>query len=331
MGEGEELCFHTCSHLWGESWREGNPMKILVTGGAGFIGSHLVDALVARGEDVLVLDDLSSGKREFVNPKAQFTEVDIRTPEAQTVVRDFHPEVIFHLAAQKSVPESLKHPAEDASINLVGLCNLLEAIPGSELKKFIFVSTGGAMYGDNAKLPAVEDQPANPSSPYGLSKYASERYLHVWSKLHNFQATILRPANVFGPRQDPFGEAGVIAILAKRAVEKQPMRVFGSGKHTRDYVFVADVVQAFLAALDRDATGTFNIGSGVETSVLDIIQNLSSVTGSELPIDRQPEVVGEMERSALHANLARTALQWGPKVALEEGIRQTYEWFRRSS
>jgi UDP-glucose 4-epimerase len=303
-------------------------MKILVTGGAGFIGSHLVDALVDRGENVLVLDDLSSGKREYVNPKARFSEVDVRTPEAQAAVREYDPEVIFHLAAQKSVPDSLKHPRKDVDINLVGLCNLLEAIPGSSLKKFIFISTGGAMYGDDASLPAAETQPAQPSSPYGISKYASEQYLAVWSKLHKFQATILRPANVYGPRQDPFGEAGVIAILAKRAVEKQPMRVFGTGKHTRDYVFVLDVVRAFLGALDEDVTGTFNIGSGVETSVLDIIQNLSNVIGGELSVDHQPEVVGEMARSSLDARQAHAVLHWQPKTSLEEGIHKTYDWFR---
>lgn len=303
-------------------------MRILVTGGAGFIGSHLVDALVERGEEVLVLDDLSSGKCENVNPKASFTEVDIRAPEAQVALRKFKPEVIFHLAAQKSVPDSLKHPRKDADINLVGLCNLLEAIPGSSLKKFIFISTGGAMYGDDATLPAAESQPAQPSSPYGISKYASERYLEVWSKLHNFQTITLRPANVFGPRQDPFGEAGVIAILAKRAVEKQPMRVFGTGKHTRDYVYVSDVVQAFLKALDSDSVGTFNIGSGEETSVLDIVQSLSNVVGHELTIDSKPEVVGEMERSCLNAGKARAELHWLPEVSLQEGIHQTLNWFR---
>ncbi len=303
-------------------------MKILVTGGAGFIGSHLVDALVERGEEVLVIDDLSSGKREYVNPKVQFVERDICMSAALDVMRAFKPEVIFHLAAQKSVPESLKHPAKDAAINLVGLCNILEAIPGSKLKKFIFASTGGAMYGDNAKLPATETQPAQPSSPYGISKYSSERYLDVWSKLHNFQATVLRPANVYGPRQDPFGEAGVIAILAKRAVEQQPMRVFGTGKHTRDYVYVADIVQAFLKALDTETSGTYNIGTSQETSVLDIIASLSKVSGRELPIDQQPEVVGEMERSSLDASKARATLHWQPEVPLQEGIQKTYEWFK---
>lgn len=302
--------------------------RILVTGGAGFIGSHLVDALIARGEEVLVLDDLSSGKREYINSKAHFIEVDIRKPEVQKAVREFQPEVIFHLAAQKSVPESLKHPAKDAQINLVGLCNILEAIPGSGLQKFIFISTGGAMYGDNAALPAAETEPANPSSPYGISKYASERYLEVWSHLHNFKATVLRLANVFGPRQDPYGEAGVIAIFAKRAVEKQPMRVFGTGEHTRDYVYVSDVVQAFLKALDGEALGTFNIGSGKETSVLDIISSLSKVVGSELSIDSKQEVVGEMARSSLNADKANTALSWQPKVSLQEGIQKTYEWFK---
>lgn len=303
-------------------------MKILVTGGAGFIGSHLVDALVERGEEVLVIDDLSTGRREYVNPKAQFVERDICAAAALDVMRAFKPEVIFHLAAQKSIPESLKHPAKDAHINLVGLCTTLEAIPGSGLQKFIFASTGGAMYGDEAKLPATEELPANPSSPYGLAKYASERYLEVWSKLHHFQTVSLRFANVFGPRQDPYGEAGVIAILAKRAVGKEPMRVFGTGKHTRDYVYVADVVLAFLSALDSKAQGTYNIGSGQETSVLDIIQHLSKVVAQELPIDHQPEVVGEMARSSLDARKASTALHWQVSVPLEKGIRQTYEWFR---
>ncbi len=306
-------------------------MKILVTGGAGFIGSHLVDALVARGEEVLVIDDLSSGKRAYVNKEAKLVVQDIRVPEVREVIRAFQPEAIFHLAAQKSVPESLKHPRKDAEINLVGLCNILEALPGIGLKKFILTSTGGAMYGDDAALPAGEELPERPSSPYGIAKLASERYVQSWSTLHNFQAITLRPANVYGPRQDPLGEAGVIAILAKRAVEKQPMRVFGTGEHTRDYVYVADIVRAFLAALDSNTMGTFNIGSGKETSVLDIIQNLSHVVGNELPIEHQPEVVGEMERSALNATLAGTTLHWQPEITLQEGIQKTYEWFRAAN
>ncbi len=302
-------------------------LRILVTGGAGFIGSHLVDALVARGESVLVLDDLSSGKREYVNEQAQFEQVDIRTSAAQDAIRNFKPEFIFHLAAQKSVPDSLKQPRKDADINLVGLCNILEALPGLGLKKFIFSSTGGAMYGDHARLPATEEQEAQPSSPYGLAKFASERYLQLWGGLHKFPVTVLRPANVYGPRQDPYGEAGVIAIFCKRAVAGQPMRVFGTGTHTRDYVYVSDIVAAFLAALDLDAAGTFNLGTGQETSVQDIIAALEQETKQTYPIDRQPEVVGEMERSALDASVARQALHWRPSVALGEGIRQTYSWF----
>ncbi len=299
-----------------------------MTGGAGFIGSHLVDALVARGEEILVIDDVSTGKREYVNPKVQFVERDICTTTALDIMRAFKPEVIFHLAAQKSVSESLKHPRKDAEINLVGLCNILEAIPGSGLQKFIFASTGGAMYGDQAKLPATEALPANPSSPYGLAKYVSERYLELWSKLHNFQTVSLRFANVYGPRQDPWGEAGVIAILAQRAVEKEPMRVFGTGQHTRDYVYVADVVQAFLKAVEVEGSGTYNIGTGQETSVLDIIQTLSKVIGRELEINYQPEVVGEMARSSIDASKARAGLNWQPSVVLEAGIRKTYEWFQ---
>ncbi len=302
-------------------------MRILVTGGAGFIGSHLVDALVARGEDVYVLDDLSSGKREYVHAKAHFTEADIRTAAAQDVVRRVKPEVVFHLAAQKSVPESLKHPAKDASINLVGLCNLLEALPSVGLEKFIFASTGGAMYGDRASLPAREDMPAAPSAPYGLAKYASERYLELWSGLHGFPVTCLRLANVYGPRQDPYGEAGVIAIFCKRAVSGQPMRVFGTGEHTRDYVYVEDIVQAFLAALDTGTPGTFNIGSGVETSVLDIVRTLEHIAQKPLSIDHQPEVVGEMERSALDAQRAAASLKWHPQSDLAAGVQRTFDWF----
>lgn len=301
--------------------------RILVTGGAGFVGSHLVDALVVRGEAVLVLDDLSAGKREYVNEKATFAHIDIRTPAAQEAVRNFRPEVIFHLAAQKSVPDSLKQPRKDADINLVGLCNLLEALPSLGLKKFIFTSTGGAMYGDHAHIPAREDQSAKPSSPYGLAKYASERYLQLWGGLHAFPVTTLRPANIYGPRQDPFGEAGVIAIFCKRAVAGRPMRVFGTGTHTRDYVYISDVVRAFLSALDQDVPGTFNIGTGKETSVNNIIASLEQVTGKALAIDRQPEVVGEMERSALDATVASQVFHWTPNIALNEGIRLTYEWF----
>lgn len=302
-------------------------MKILVTGGAGFIGSHLVDALVQRSHEVLVIDDLSSGKREYVNSKAKFFEMDIRDTETQAAIRAFQPEVIFHLAAQKSVPASLKHPAQDASINLVGLCNLLEVLPGLGLKKCIFASTGGAMYGDNATLPASEDQPPAPTAPYGLAKYASERYLELWGGLHGFTTTSLRLANVYGPRQDPYGEAGVIAIFCQRAVTGQPMRVFGTGEHTRDYVYVGDIVSAFLQALDGDAAGTYNIGTGQETSVNDIIRTLGIVVGKELTFERQPEVVGEMQRSALDAQRAAQILQWNPLSNLQEGVRSTYAWF----
>ncbi len=303
--------------------------KILVTGGAGFIGSHLVDALLSRGEEVLVIDNLSTGKAEFVHANAIFHKADIREVATQKIIRDFQPSVIYHLAAQKSVPDSFKHPREDAEINLVGLCNMLEALPGSGLQKFIFASTGGAMYGDNAALPATEAQSAAPSAPYGLAKYASERYIELWGKLHGFQSIALRLANVYGPRQDPFGEAGVIAIFCKRAVEGEPMRVFGKGDHTRDYVYVADVVAAFLQALDTDVSGVMNIGTGKETSVLQLIQKLESITQRKFAIDARPEVQGEMARSALQADMAKAKLGWQPRVSLDAGIQETFTWFRQ--
>jgi UDP-glucose 4-epimerase len=307
-----------------------NFMKILVTGGAGFIGSHLVDALVEDAEEVLIVDDLSSGKKEFINPKAKFFEGDIRSADTQSAIKEFKPEAVFHLAAQKSVRESIRKPAYDAEINIIGLLKLLETCVDLGVQKFIFASTGGAMYGDNANLPASETEPENPESPYGLAKFASEKYLQLFSRLKKSKTMILRLANVYGPRQDPFGEAGVVAIFCQRAVAGETLFVNGDGKQTRDYLFVADAVKAFLKALSLDASGVFNIGTGKELSVLDIIMNLKTQHAPDLVYEHREPMAGEMLRSVLNCEKARQELMWTARVDFAEGLTKTFQYFKNN-
>jgi UDP-glucose 4-epimerase len=304
-------------------------MKILVTGGAGFIGSHLVDALVEKGEEVFIVDDLSTGKKEFVNPKAKFFRGDIRKDETQKEIKEFKPEAVFHLAAQKSVRESIRKPAFDADINIIGLLKLLETCAAIGIKKFIFASTGGAMYGDNANLPAKETEPANPESPYGLAKYTSERYIELLSQLNNFQATSLRFANVYGPRQDPFGEAGVVAIFCKRAIAKETLFINGDGKQTRDYVYVSDVINAFIKSLKSEKTGIFNIGTSKELSVLEIISTIKQYYPGKIVYEHREPMTGEMQRSVLDTQKAKGVLKWEFQVDFLKGLEKTFKYFEQ--
>lgn len=303
-------------------------MRTLVTGGAGFIGSHLADALIEKGEEVLIVDDLSTGKKEFVNPKAFFYQGDIRSDETQEKIRNFQPEAVFHLAAQKSVRDSIRNPAYDADINIIGLLKLFETCSRVGVKKYVFASTGGAMYGEGAKLPAKETEPANPESPYGLAKFTCEKYLELLNKLNKINYTALRLANVYGPRQDPYGEAGVVAIFCKRAIAKEILFVNGDGKQTRDYIFVQDVVAAFLKVLENDKNGIFNISTKKELSVLDIIAFIKRNHSNQVLYKHKEPVPGEVLRSVLDSQKAKDELAWEAQIGFEEGLNKTYQYFK---
>lgn len=293
----------------------------LVTGGAGFIGSNLVDALVADGRDVHVVDNLSSGRVEHVNPRAHLHVVDIREgTRLLDLVRRIRPATIFHLAAQADVRRAVEDPVHDASVNVVGTINVLEAARAVGAR-VIFASTGGAAYGegDDLPVPTPERIAPRPLSQYGMSKVAAENYCHVYGRLHGVPAAVLRLANVYGPRQDPHGEAGVVAIFCGCSLAGVPPTVFGDGRQTRDYVYVGDVVRAFLAADAGPAGHTVNVGTGTESSVLDLIEELDIDT----PAVFAPARPGEVRRSALDVDRARKLYGWTAEMSLREGLRAT--------
>jgi UDP-glucose 4-epimerase len=297
-------------------------VRAVVTGGAGFIGSHVVDALVARGDDVHVLDDLSRGKRENVPAEARVHEGDIRVDTGR-VFDEARPELCFHLAAQADVRVSVERPDFDADVNVVGTLHVLEAARRHGTK-VVFSSTGGAIYGE-CDGPADEDHAREPLAPYGVSKLSGEEYLAAYNRLYGARHVSLRFGNVYGPRQDPKGEAGVVAIFMKRLREGGTPRIFGDGTQTRDYVYVADVVAASLAAAERGG-GVLNVGSGIETSVLDLyewIQRVAGVTRDAELADARP---GELQRSVLDPSRARTELGWVPQHSLDEGLAETWAW-----
>ncbi|HEX2233064.1 MAG TPA: SDR family NAD(P)-dependent oxidoreductase [Thermoleophilaceae bacterium] len=303
-------------------------MRSLVTGGAGFIGSNLVDALLERGDEVTMVDDLSTGKRENVEGAlangADLVELDIRDPDAVSdVVERARPEVIFHLAAQIDVRRSVSDPAFDARVNVEGTINLLRAALQSSVGRVINTSTGGAIYGEGRILPAPEDHPVAPEAPYGLSKFCAEGYCDLFKRLHGLSTVSLRYGNVYGPRQDPLGEAGVIAIFCGKLVEGGKATVFGDGLQTRDYVYVSDVVEANLLAAESHADGAFNIGTGVESSVLDLIAALEPHASDGFEAEHAAERPGEVRHIALDSTRARGELGWQAKVGLAEGIERT--------
>jgi UDP-glucose 4-epimerase len=290
-------------------------MRALVTGGAGFIGSHVVDALLARGDDVAVVDDLSSGRREHVPDGVPLHVTDIA--EIAPVMNEQRPDVVFHLAAQVDVRKSVADPAHDARVNVAGTASVLEAARAAGASRVLLASTGGALYGESVPLPTPEDTPPAPFSPYGASKAAAETYLALFTRLHGLSTMALRFGNVYGPRQDPHGEAGVIAIYAGAKVEGRRAIVYGDGTQTRDYVYVADVVSGFLAAAGSDATGAVNIGTGVETSVLELTQAIG------VEADFAPARTGEIARSCLDVSRAAELLGWRAEVTLAEGLDRT--------
>lgn len=304
-------------------------MKVLVTGGAGFIGSHVVDRLLAVGHAVAVVDDLSTGRKEFVNPGATLHVADVRSPELAKVFESERPEAVIHLAAQMDVRRSVEDPALDAAINVGGTLNLLFGCRHRKVARVVYASTGGAVYGDTATLPTPEDHPTRPASPYGISKLVGEHYLRCWEALYGVRGIALRYANVYGPRQNPLGEAGVVAIFAHRLLAGEPITINGDGEQTRDYVYVEDVVEAALRALERpDASGAVNIGTGVQTSVNTLLRRLETVAGLKADARHGPPKPGEQRWSALDPSLAKRLLGWAPRVTLDEGLRRTLDSFK---
>ena len=302
--------------------------RILVTGGAGFIGSTIADRFLAAGWDVAVLDDLSSGKRENVPARARFYPCDVRSAAAAEAVEKERPDVLCHHAAQIDVRRSMADPRHDVDVNLGGLVNLLAAAGRAGVRHVNFASSGGAAYGETDRIPTPEDEPTRPVSVYGASKAASELFLGVWRASHGMTVASLRYGNVYGPRQDPHGEAGVVAIFAGRLLRGEPCTVNGDGTQTRDYVFVDDVARANLLAAERRHDGALNVGTGVETDVNRLYRVLADAAGVPAPPLHGPGKPGEQRRSCIDPSAAARVLGWRPGVTLEEGLARTLAWFR---
>lgn len=305
-------------------------MKILVTGGAGFIGSHVVDRYISDGHNVIVIDNLSTGLIKNINPKAQFHKLDIRSQKAAELIKKTSPDILNHHAAQIDLRRSVKEPLFDAEINILGLLNLLEAaIKTKSVKKIILASTGGAIYGDAKITPTPEDYPAWPVSPYGVAKLTSEHYLHYYQNSFKLQFVSLRYGNIYGPRQNPEGEAGVVAIFCQAMLRgKQPV-INGNGKQTRDYVYVSDVVDANSLVLKDAVTGIYNIGTGKETDVNTIFDKLAKLLASDMKKIHGPEKKGEQKRSVLDSSKAKEKFGWEAKISINVGLGKTAAYFKK--
>ena len=303
-------------------------MRALVTGGAGFIGSTLVDALVRDAHEVVVIDDLSRGRRAQVNRAARFVEADICDANLTALLSGARTEIVIHLAAQIDVRESVRDPLADARTNVVGTVRVLDACAAAGVQRVVFASTGGAIYGDADVIPTPEDQPCSPQSPYGAAKLSAEAYGATYQRVRGLNFVALRYANVYGPRQDPHGEAGVVAIFASKLLHGEPLVVNGDGLQTRDYVYVDDVVRASLAAAGADEGGVFNIGTGIETDVNQLLARLSAVAGVDAPARHGPAQPGEQRRSCVDVARAHARLGWQPVVPLDEGLDRTLAYFR---
>jgi len=311
--------------------------RILITGGAGFIGSHIADAYLGRGDEVTILDDLSRGRIDNVPAGAEFFQMDVRDPRAAELILDRRFDVINHHAAQMDVRLSVEDPRFDASVNVDGLLNLLEAARSASVSRFLFVSSGGVVYGEPEKRPTPETAPKAPESPYGVSKLTGEHYLYYYHRVHGLEYAALRYANVFGPRQDPHGEAGVVAIFSTRLLAGEPLTIYGDGEQTRDYVSVHDVVSANLLITDLELPRAerlddrgFNIGTGRETSVNHLAQTLIGIAERPVEVRLAPPRAGELRHSSLAIDkLLETG--WAPRVGLEEGLAETYEWIAGAS
>jgi UDP-glucose 4-epimerase len=301
--------------------------RVVVTGGAGFIGSHVADAFVARGDAVLVVDDLSSGRRENVAATADLEEVDVADAEGlNRLVDDFQPELICHLAAQASVTVSVTNPDLDFASNVRGTFNVCRAA-AAQRARVLFASTGGALYGNDAPIPTPESHVPAPLSPYGASKLAGEAFVATQARSEGLAHVVLRLGNVYGPRQNPHGEAGVVAIFSDRLLDGRPPTVYGHGRPTRDYVHVADITRAFTLAAEDAVSGTFNVGWGKEVSVLELLAVLQRVAGREIEPRLEPLRPGELDRSAIDSRAAEVALGWKPQVDLDEGLTETFHWY----
>jgi len=303
-------------------------MKILVTGGAGFIGSHIADALIEKGHQVAILDNLVTGQEENINPEAKFYKLDIRDDAVQAVFKDEKFDVVFHQAAQMDVRKSVQDPRYDAGVNILGTLNILMACAATGVKKILFASTGGAIYGEQVEFPATEEHPLWPASPYGVSKLTCERYINYYSMVSDLQYALMRYANVYGPRQNPHGEAGVVAIFAKKLLAGEQPVINGDGKQTRDYVYVKDVVRANLLALEHPNNDYFNVGTGIETDVNEIFSLLRNAAGSEARGFHGPAKAGEQMRSVLSYKKAKEVLGWEPQTDLRQGIAETMAFFK---
>jgi len=300
-------------------------MKIVVTGGAGFIASHIVDAYIAGGHEVHIVDDFSTGREENVNAKTVVHRLDIAAPAAVKLIADIKPDVLNHHAAQMDVRHSVADPAFDARVNIIGFLNLLQGCKEAEVKKVIFASSGGAVYGDKEPIPAAEDHPTEPLSPYGVSKRTGELYLGYYHMVFGLPYVALRYANVYGPRQSSKGEAGVVAIFIDRLLSEQSPIINGDGRQTRDYVFVGDVVDANLAALQSPFIGAVNIGTGRETDVVTIYRSLRVGLGSKIEATHGPAKAGEQRRSCLAIGFAAKVLGWQPATPLDQGLQKTID------
>lgn len=302
-------------------------MNILVTGGAGFIGSHIVDAYLKLGHRVIILDNLSSGKKENIASDAVFHEMDLLDPQVQKLLKDEEIEVINHHAAQISVTHSVAHPDEDANINILGSIKLLEAAKSCGIKQFIFASTGGAIYGLQDVFPADENHACRPESPYAISKFSVENYLNFYRNTYGLNTTTLRYSNVYGPRQDPHGEAGVVAIFCQKLLGKSQPIIFGDGEQTRDFVSVQDVAQANALAITHSLTGIYNIGTGKETTVNQLFHHIAQMAGNNVSPQHAPARKGELQRSVIDPGKFRKSTDWKPEKPLKDGLGETYEFF----
>jgi len=305
-------------------------MNILVTGGAGFIGSHVVDAYINDNHNVVIVDDMSRGRKEFINPRATFHQISISDPQLANIIQKESIKVISHHAAQISVSDSVKNPVKDAESNIIGTLQLLQNAVECGVNKFIFASTGGAIYGEQDYFPAGEDHPQKPTSPYGLSKLSVEGYLKFYKEQYGLKSIIFRYGNVFGPRQNPNGEAGVVAIFNNRLLKGQAPIINGDGEQTRDYIFVRDVVHANLLALNLDGSDTFNVGTGQETSVNELTHLILEVAESDIDVQTSKKNNFEQRRSCLDYKKLKGSLNWSPKVSLKEGLSETFIFFKNN-
>lgn len=305
-------------------------LNILVTGGAGFIASHIVDLYIENSHNVLVVDDLSSGKEKNINHMAKFVKMDIRDTRIHELIHEYKIEVVNHHAAQISVRNSVDNPLNDADVNIRGILNILEVLKTYPLKKFIFASSGGAVYGEAEKIPTDETYVPAPLSPYGVAKFASEKYIYYYHKNFGLYYIALRYSNVYGPRQDPHGEAGVVAIFSKKMLKNETPIINGDGLQTRDYVFAEDVAAANLAAIEKNYCGEINIGTSHETNVNELAEMIKKETGYSGEIKHGEAKLGEQKRSCLEIGKAKKILNWEPKYNLGQGLKETVEYFRQN-